>query len=69
MAIKLNLYKKGNSKPIATGDDDEGVAVTGLAAGTVVGTGEYQVSHFDDAGALTESDLVDVPTFTVNTAK
>lgn len=69
MAIKLNLYKKGGTKPLATGDDVTGVSVTGLAAGTVVPEGDYQLSHTDDTGAMVESDRTDVPSFTVNEAK
>lgn len=68
MAIKLNLYAKGGTTPIATGDDTTGVAVTGLAAGTVVNDGDYQVSHTDDSDTLLESDRASVPGFTVNTA-
>lgn len=69
MTIKLNLYKKGDTKPLAIGDDETGVAVTGLAAGTVVAEGDYEVSHSDDTGALTESERVKVPSFTVNADK
>ena len=68
MALKLNVYAKGDTTALATGDDTTGVAITGLAAGTVVADGDYQVTHTDDAGTLTESKRVDVPGFTVNAA-
>lgn len=66
MAYVLNLYKKGETKATASGDPSDGVAITGLAAGTKVNDGDYQSTFTDDAGKLTESDKVDVPGFTVN---
>lgn len=68
MALKLNVYAKGGTTALATGDDATGVAITGLAAGTVVADGDYQVTHTDNTGALTESKRVDVPGFTVKSA-
>ncbi|WP_187349018.1 hypothetical protein [Lactiplantibacillus plantarum] len=61
MAKVLNAYQKGNETAIATGDATS-VAITGLSAGTVVATGDYQVAYVD--GSQT-SDKVDVPGFTV----
>ncbi|MCF6161901.1 hypothetical protein [Furfurilactobacillus milii] len=61
MAKVLNVYKKGNETAIATGDANS-VAITGLAAGTVVATGDYQVAFVD---GYQTSDKVDVPGFTV----
>lgn len=68
MAIKLNLYAKNDDTLLATGSDADGVAVTGLAGGTVVADGDYQVTHTDDTGTMTESKRSDVPGFTVNPA-
>lgn len=65
MAKVLKIYAKGNDIPIATGDATS-VTITGLAAGTVVATGDYQVAYVD--GDQT-SDKVDVPGFTVLAAK
>lgn len=65
MAKVLNAYQKGNETAIATGDATS-VAITGLSAGTVVATGDYQVAYVD--GSQT-SDKVDVPGFTVLAAK
>lgn len=66
MALKLNIYAKGDLKtPVATGDDTDGATLTGIAAGTKVAAGDYKATHVDDTGKLTESDPVDVPEFTV----
>ncbi|MGA3513271.1 hypothetical protein ACE5SX_17045 [Lactiplantibacillus plantarum] len=65
MAKVLKAYQKGNETAIATGDATS-VAITGLAAGTVVATGDYQVAYVD--GSQT-SDKLDVPGFTVLAAK
>lgn len=68
--LQLNIYKKDDlTKTIATGNDTDGVAITGLAGGTVVADGEYKASHTDPAGKLSESDKVDVPGFTVTKSK
>lgn len=69
MALVLNVYKKGDTKPSFTGNDADGVTITGLAAVTVVAAGDYQLSHTDSDGTMLESDKVDVPGFTVNKAK
>lgn len=61
MAKVLKIYAKGNDIPIATGDATS-VTITGLAAGTVVATGDYQVAYVDGDQS---SDKVDVPGFTV----
>lgn len=65
MAKVLNIYAKGNDTAIATGDATS-VTITGLAAGTVVATGDYQVAYVDGGQS---SDKVDVPGFTVLAAK
>ncbi|MBS0953056.1 hypothetical protein ABC426_17450 [Lactiplantibacillus plantarum] len=65
MAKVLKVYQKGNDKEIATGDATS-VAITGLAAGTVVADGDYQVAYVDGDQS---SDKVDVPGFTVLAAK
>ncbi|KJW12862.1 hypothetical protein [Levilactobacillus spicheri] len=69
MAVKLNVYKKDGTTPVATGTDTDGAVITGIAAGTVVPTGDYESTHTDDAGVLTESNRVPVPGFTVNPAQ
>jgi hypothetical protein len=65
MAKVLRIYKKGVTDVAFTGTDTE-VAITGLAAGTVVAAGDYQISRYDDVSKK-ESAMVDVPGFTVNT--
>lgn len=67
--LTLNIYKKGETTPSFTGDDAKGAAITGLAAGTVVAKGDYQASHTDPDGKLTESNKVDVAGFTVKQAQ
>ena len=69
MAYVFNLYKKGETKAAFSGDPAAGVAIKGLAAGTIVAAGAYESTFADDTGKLAESDRVDVPTFTVNKAK
>lgn len=61
MAKVLNVYAKGNDTAIATGDATS-ATITGLTAGTVVATGDYQVAYVDGNQS---SDKVDVPGFTV----
>lgn len=57
----LVIYKGADK--IATGEvGAKSVAITGLAAGTVVAAGVYQVCFTD---GVTESAKVDVPAFTV----
>ena len=59
----LVLYKKDGTK-VATGTKEQSVVtLTGLNQGTVVSTGEYQVSYITDGG--NESSKVDVPAFTI----
>lgn len=60
----LTVYK-GATKVTAGKAGELSVAITGLAAGTVVALGDYKVSFTE--GAL-ESAKVDVPTFTVTAA-
>lgn len=69
MATKLNVYEKDGKDPVATGTDEEGAAIKGLAAGTVVPDGNYEATHSDDTGEKLESNRVPVPGFTVNKAK
>ncbi|MBS0950704.1 hypothetical protein ABC426_11810 [Lactiplantibacillus plantarum] len=65
MAKVLSIYAKGNDTAIATGDATS-ATITGLTPGTVVATGDYQVAYVDGDQS---SDKVDVPGFTVLTAK
>lgn len=59
----LVVYKGADK--IATGEvGTKSVAIAGLAAGTVVTAGEYQICFTD---GTTESAKVDVPAFTVAT--
>ena len=58
----LRLYKADGTK-VADGTENE-VKLTGLAAGTVVKAGDYQVARVDGDR---ESDKVNVPGFTVKT--
>jgi hypothetical protein len=67
MAYILNIYKGTDDKPSFTGTDIQ-TAIKGLAAGTVVATGDYRATHTDDTGVEAESNPVDVPGFTVNPA-
>lgn len=58
----LKIYNK-TGKLIVTGEKGKGnAAITGLAAGTKVATGDYKASFSDGTN---ESDKVDVPTFNV----
>lgn len=58
----LKIYNKAG-KLIVTGEKGKGnAAITGLAAGTKVATGDYKASFSDGTN---ESDKVDVPTFNV----
>lgn len=58
----LKIYNKAG-KLIVTGEKGKGnAAITGLAAGTKVVTGDYKASFSDGTN---ESDKVDVPTFNV----
>ena len=68
MAEKLVIYKKGESAVAFTGDADK-VTITGLAAGTVVATGDYELAVQDADGIKPESDHEPVAGFTVNAAK
>lgn len=65
MARTFKLYKKGTAEPIKEGASP--LVITGIAAGTVVAKGDYQASAIEDG--KTESDKVDVDTFTVPAAK
>lgn len=59
----LVVYKGADK--VATGVmGTKSVTITGLAAGTIVSAGEYQVCFTD---GTTESAKVDVPAFTVAT--
>lgn len=65
MAQKLAIYKKGETTPLATGDPTEKLAITGLAAGTVVPDGDYQAAVIDDTDAENPSAKVDIEGWTV----
>ncbi|WP_367294662.1 hypothetical protein [Levilactobacillus yonginensis] len=65
MAEQLAIYKKGSTDLVAAGDPATGVAITGLTAGTVVTTGDYQAAKYDGNAKKNTSGLVDVPGFTV----
>ena len=58
----LVLYKKDGTKVTQGTVGTNEVDITGLAAGTVVAAGDYQVAY---AEGTTESSKVDVPGFTV----
>ena len=64
MAQQLAIYKKGETDPTVVGDPT-GVAITGLEAGTVVATGDYQVATQDSESKENTSSKVDVPGWTV----
>lgn len=64
MAAQLAIYKKGETTPVVTGDPT-GVAITGLEAGTVVATGDYQVATQDSESKENTSSKIDVPGWTV----
>ena len=64
MALSLTLYKKGESTAAFTGIKTT-ADVTGLAAGTVVATGDYEATNVDPDGMLTESDRTPVEGWTV----
>lgn len=62
----LLIYDK-TGKLIVTGEKGKGTAaITGLAAGTKVPTGDYKASFSDGTN---ESDKVDVPAFDVTAAE
>lgn len=65
MAKELVVFKKEDLKTVVFTGDDKTVAITGLAEGTVVATGDYKVAYRDSEGVLKDSALVDVPGFTV----
>ncbi len=67
MAKQLVIFKKGETEPSFTGDENN-VAITGLAAGTAVAAGDYTLVIQDSENAENPSDPVDVPAFTVNKA-
>lgn len=59
---KLVVFDKDNKQVVESAIGTATVAITGLAAGTKVATGDYKVAFSD--GTLT-SDLVDIPAFEV----
>lgn len=62
----LVLFKKDGTK-ISTGElGAKGVTLTGIAAGTKVATGDYQLAYTDGKNT---SDKVDITTFTVANAE
>lgn len=68
MAKQLVIFKKGETDVAFTGDD-KSVAITGLAPGTVVATGDYTIAVEDSENLELTSTPVDVPGFTVNRAQ
>lgn len=62
----LVIYDKSGTKKFEGKVGETTVAITGLDAGTVVADGDYQIVWSDGTN---ESDKVDVPAFTVNSAK
>ncbi|WP_341778600.1 hypothetical protein [Levilactobacillus sp. HBUAS70063] len=64
MALNLTIYKKGESTAAFTGVKTT-ADITGLAAGTVVATGDYEATNVDPDGLLTESGRVPVEGWTV----
>lgn len=67
--IQMNLYQKGSNTVIASADPTTGDVLTGLAAGTSVTAGDYEVSFVDSEGLQDESERVPVPAFEVPAAK
>lgn len=61
------IYKKDGTKVIEGDKGSLTTAITGLAAGTVVADGDYQIA-FKDSNTSLESQKVDIPGFTVETA-
>lgn len=62
----LVIYDKSNTKKFEGEAGATTVAITGLEAGTAVAEGDYQIAWSDGTN---ESDKVDVPAFTVNSAE
>lgn len=63
MAAKtFEIYKKADNSKIA-GPSASPLAITGLAAGTVVAAGDYYAK--DVTEGFLPSDPTDIPTFTV----
>lgn len=63
----LVIYDKKGTKVVEGELGTKSATITGLAAGTVVADGDYQVA-FKDATTSKESDKVDVKGFTVLTS-
>lgn len=68
MARSFSLFKKGTTEAIQTvtlknGETEATLTINGLASGTAVNAGDYQVQATDDGA--TPSNLIDVPAFTV----
>lgn len=62
----LVIYDKSGTKKFEGKVGETTVAITGLEAGTAVAEGDYQIAWSDGTN---ESDKVDVPAFTVNSAE
>ncbi|MCH4102809.1 MAG: hypothetical protein LKF17_09400 [Pediococcus acidilactici] len=62
----LVIYDKSGTKKFEGKVGETTVAITGLDAGTVVAEGDYQIAWSDGTN---ESDRVNVPAFTVNSAE
>jgi transglutaminase/protease-like cytokinesis protein 3 len=63
---KLVVYKKDGTKVVEGTAGASAATITGLAGGTAVAAGDYQVAFSD---GTSESDKVDVPAFSVPAAK
>ncbi|MDV2912184.1 hypothetical protein R0H03_10115 [Pediococcus acidilactici] len=62
----LVIYDKSGTKKFEGKVGETTVAITGLEAGTAVAEGDYQIAWSDGTN---ESNKVDVPGFTVNSAE
>ncbi|MDT6953218.1 hypothetical protein [Companilactobacillus alimentarius] len=61
------IYKKDGTKVVEGEKGSLTTAITGLTGGTVVADGDYQMTFKDSVTGL-ESDKVDIPGFTVESA-
>lgn len=61
------IYKKDGTKVVEGIKGSFTTAITGLASGTVVADGDYQIT-FKDSNTGLESEKVNIPGFTVETA-
>lgn len=64
MALNLTIYKKGETTKTFSGVKTT-ADITGLVAGTVVATGDYEATNVDPDGILNESKRTPVEGWTV----